>query len=193
MPSGNGDTDHMDSPIEAGQADFDALIPQVYKRLKKIAENYMRHERCDHTLEPTALVHEAYLRLASKKGHRWENQGHFFAAAARAMRCILVDHAKGRSRQKRLGDRTRVTLSDTLLSQEAQALDPLALDDALTALSHVSQEQARLVELRYFVGLTITETAAVLNMSTATVEREWRRAREWLLARLTDEGKESSG
>ncbi|RME41044.1 MAG: sigma-70 family RNA polymerase sigma factor [Planctomycetota bacterium] len=176
-----------DSSSDSHPIDLTALAPKIYKRLKRIAEHYMRHERRDHTLDPSALVHEAYLRLAGQKEKKWENQAHFFAAAAQAMRFILVDYAKTRMRKKRRGQRSRVPLSETLVSEEAQSLDPIALDDALTELASQRPEQARVIELRYFVGLTIAETASVMGISTATVEREWRRAREWLWERLTGE------
>jgi RNA polymerase sigma factor (TIGR02999 family) len=176
-----------------GPRDIDELAPKVYKQLRKLAENYMRDERTDHTLPPTALVHEAYLRLVNQKSNRFQNRAHFFAAAAQAMRFILVDHAKRRGRKKRIGGRSRVSLPDTLSSTDEPNVDLLALDDALADLAARKPEQASLIELRFFVGLSIAETAEVLGISTASVERAWRDARAWLQKQLSAGDEDHSG
>ncbi len=183
MPEDRPQTDADGS--KAGSRNIDELAPQVYKQLRRLAETYMRDERRDHTLPPTALVHEAYLRLVNQKSNRFQNRAHFFAAAAQAMRRILVDHAKGRGRKKRIGGRSRVPLPETLASTDEPNIDLLALDEALADLAAARPDQASLIELRFFVGLSIAETAEVLGISTASVERTWRDARAWLAARLS--------
>ncbi len=183
------DDSTQDSPGEAGSSarNIDELAPQVYKQLRRLAERYMRGERTDHTLPPTALVHEAYLRLVNQKSNRFQNRAHFFAAAAQAMRFILVDHAKRRGRKKRIGGRSRVALPETLTSADEPTVDLLAVDEALADLAALRPEQASLIELRFFVGLSIAETAEVLGISTATVERTWRDARTWLQRQLAED------
>lgn len=177
-----------ETPANGRDGDPDALgrlSPLVYKELHSLAEAYMRQERTDHTLQPTALIHEAYLRLAGEESGNWQNRAHFFAVAAQAMRQILVNHAKHRHRAKRGGGRKREPFRETLLFWEGQGLDLVALDEALAQLAAINPEHARLVELRFFGGLTIQETAEVLGISTAGVERHWRSARAWLYRRLT--------
>ncbi len=164
---------------------LEKLIPLVYGELRKIAAGYLRRERRGHTLQATALVHEAYLRLAKDEDLSFQNRAHFFAIAARSMREILVDRARGRDASKRGGNRQRITLDDQVVGVAEQPIDVLALDEALARLAQLDEGQARLVELRYFGGLTVEETAAALHVSPATVKRNWAVARAWLYRELT--------
>jgi RNA polymerase sigma factor (TIGR02999 family) len=160
---------------------LEALLPLVYDELRRRAAAYMRHERPGQTLQATALVHEAYLRLMKEPNTRWQNRAHFCAIAANSMRQILVERARARGRLKRAGNQQRITLSDTLAAPEpADGLDVEELDAALTRLAQFDAELARLVELRFFGGLSIEETAEVLGVSPATVKRSWATARAWL-------------
>jgi RNA polymerase sigma-70 factor, ECF subfamily len=163
----------------------DALLPVVYEELRRQARRAMRREDAGHTLQPTALVHEAYLRLIDQRRAHWESRSQFFAVAAQAMRRILVDHARTRGRDKRGGGATPVTLADADAAVESgDAVDALALDDALTRFAAIDPAKARLVELRYFGGLSIPEAAAALGISQATAGREWAVARAWLRREL---------
>jgi RNA polymerase sigma-70 factor, ECF subfamily len=167
-----------------GRPDADRLAAAVYTELRKIAAAYMRRERPGQTLQPTALVHEAYLRLA-RSGAPWADRNQFLGIAARSMRQILVERARARGAQKRWGALDRVTLTDALSSgQREEAMLP-ALDEALSRLEQIDPEQARIVELRYFVGLGIEETAEALGMSPATLKRRWSLARAWLFRELS--------
>jgi RNA polymerase sigma factor (TIGR02999 family) len=159
---------------------LERLMPLVYGELRRLAGSYLRSERPDHTLQPTALVHEAYLRLIDQRNVAWKNRAHFFGIAAQMMRRILVDHARRRQASKRDPERLRVTSGAAGESVAKDAPDLLALDSALHALERLDARQARIVELRFFAGLTVEETAEVANVSTATVKREWRTARAWL-------------
>ena len=161
------------------------LMPLVYGDLRRRAMTQMRRERVGHTLQPTALVHEAYLKLVDQKGVQWQNRAHFYAVAARAMRQVLVDHARARAARKRGGLETRVTLDEAIVSTSAPTLDVLALDIALDRLATLDERQARLVELRVFSGLTIDESAEVLGCSHATVSRDWKHAQAWLRREMT--------
>jgi RNA polymerase sigma-70 factor (ECF subfamily) len=161
----------------------DQLIPVLYDELRRLARNYMRRERPNHTLQTSALVNEAYLRLVDKNVP-WQSRAHFFGIAARLMRQILVDHARARNYAKRGGNQQQVTLDGADIAQ-GQAADIIAVDDALQGLSAIDAEQCRIVELRFFGGLTIPETAEVMGISHATVEREWSLARAWLRRELT--------
>lgn len=170
------------------QGDRDALeplLPLVYEELRRLAAGYLRHERPDHTLQPTALVHEAYLRLVGQDQVVWQNRSHFFGIAAQMMRRVLVDHARRRHAAKRGAAAIRVELSAEDLEAGLDR-DPeiLALDAALDELAALDARQARVVELRFFGGLTVEETAEVVGISTATVKREWRTARAWLRREL---------
>ena len=174
----------------AGDRDaLDALLPAVYAELRRQAQRALRRERAGATLQPTALVHEAYLRLVVRPSPRWENRSHFLAVAARCMRQVLVDAARSRQAVKRGGGAWAVTLSDmdaAAASGEPEVdVEVLALDAALERLAALDPMQARLVELRYFAGFTLDETAAVLGVSAATVSREWSVARRWLRRELT--------
>jgi RNA polymerase sigma factor (TIGR02999 family) len=171
----------------AGKAEaLEALLPFVYDELHRLATAYMRRERPGQTLQATALVHEAYLRLLREKHTRWENRAHFCAIAAGSMRQILVERARARGRLKRAGDRQRITLSDAIpAANPASAVDVDALDEALTRLAQMDPALARLVELRFFGGLSIDETAVVLGVSPATVKRSWSAAKAWLRRELS--------
>ena len=156
------------------------LLPLVYDELRKLAKARMAHEPAGQTLQPTALVHEAYLRLVGDNDVTWDNRGHFFAAAALAMRRILVERARSRNRIKRGGGRARVELTDAALVTEPPDHDLLVLDEALARLEKFDKRKADVVMLRYFAGLSIEETAAALGVSPATVKNEWTFARAWL-------------
>jgi|SRR5438552_13943154 len=165
---------------------FQDLLPMVYGELRKLAAQRLRRERPDHTLQPTALVHEAYIRLVDQRRVHWQNRAHFYGAAAHIMRRILVDRARARKADKRGGAWERVTLVGDKTSNAANDVDVLVLNDALERLAALDAQQERIVELRYFGGLTLDETAAVIGISTATVKREWAIARAWLRAELAD-------
>lgn len=168
-----------------GDADArDRLLPMVYRELRRQAAAYLRRERPDHTLAATALVHEAYLRLVGQDAP-FANRAHFFALAASMMRRVLVDHARARAAAKRPRPELQVAIDDAMPAEEPRAVELLGLDRALTELAAFDPRQARLVELRYFGGLTATETAEVMEVSTTTVKREWNLARAWLYRRLT--------
>jgi len=162
---------------------LERLMPLVYGELRKLAASYLRRERSDHTLQPTALVHEAYLRLVDQRGVDWHNRAHFFGIAARMMRRILVDHARRRQAAKRDGAAYRISGSGDLV-EAGRDPDLLALNSALDGLEALDPRQARIIELRFFGGLTVEEVARVLGLSTTTVESEWRAARAWLAVRL---------
>jgi RNA polymerase sigma factor (TIGR02999 family) len=163
----------------------DTLLPLVYAELRRRAAAYLRRERPDHTLQPTALVHEAYLRLVGQERVVWQNRAHFFGIAAQMMRRILVDHAKGQRREKRFGAAVRVTLDDRVGIVTPPDCDLLLLDQALDELTAIDVRQGRIVELRYFGGLSEAEVAEVLAISRSTVTREWQIARGWLYRRVT--------
>ena len=166
------------------QAALDELIPLVYDELRRLAGRYMRREGQDHTLQTSALVNEAYLRLIDQKSVHWQNRAHFFGVAAQLMRRILVDHARSRSRLKRGGGAQMVSLADQAgVSKEAEEV--IALDDALTNLAEMDPRKSQIVEMKFFGGLTTEEVAEVLKITTRTVEREWRKARAWLNRAIT--------
>jgi RNA polymerase sigma factor (TIGR02999 family) len=160
------------------------LMPLVERQLHQIARRYMAGERPEHSLQPTALVNEAYLRLIDAKSVSWHDRAHFLAVAARVMRHILVDHARSRQYQKRGGVAVRVTLDEGLVVAGEPDRDFVALDDALTALAGVDSRKSQVVELRFFGGLTLDETAEALNISRDTVKRDWKMAQLWLLREL---------
>lgn len=162
----------------------DELIPLVYAELHRLAQGYLRRERRGHTLQSAALVHEAFLRLVDQRV-AWRNRAHFFGIAAQLMRRILVDYARSRGNEKHGGDQLHLELDDALDAAAARDADLVALDDALTSLAEIDSQQSRIIELRYFGGLTIEETAEALGVSDTTVEREWRMARAWLLRELS--------
>ncbi len=161
----------------------DALVPLVYRELRRRAAGYLGRERVDHTLQPTALVHEVYLRLIDQNRAQWKNRSQFFGMAANMMRRILVDHAREHKAQKR-GSGLKVALEGVDVAAAQRDVDLVALDDALEELGALDERQARLVELRYFGGLSIEETAQALDLSPATIKREWAAARAFLHSRL---------
>ena len=164
---------------------FDKLVPLVYQELRALAQRYMRRERSDHTLQATALVNEAYVRLIDVNRIKWQNRTHFLAVAAQTMRRILVDFARQRRRQKRGGDAVRVTIDDAMEIAQENSTDLVALSDALSALATFDQRMSQVVELRFFGGLSVQETAQVLNVSPETVNRDWKTAKAWLLRELS--------
>lgn len=175
--------------VQAGHVSAaERLLPLVYEELRILADHFFRHERADHTLQPTALVHEAYVRLVNPSETEWTGRAHFFAAAANAMRRILINHAEARNTIKRGGTNHRVTLSDdTPAADRMLDVELLALNEALEALEALDPRQCRIVELRFFSGLTVDQVAQMLNVSTRLVEAEWHMARAWLYRRLRNE------
>ena len=171
---------------EGDRGAAERLMPLVYDELRKLARAYLRRERADHTLQPTALINEAYLKLIGQRDVKWQNRAHFFAFAAQAMRRILVDYARERKREKRGGAPENLPLDEalTIVSQE-KSIDLVALDEALNKLAAFDERQARVVELRYFSGLSIEETAEVLHVSNVTVRRDWNMAKAWLHQEIT--------
>jgi len=166
---------------------LDQLMPLVHGELRRIARRQISQERAGHTLQATALVNEAYLKLAGESSFEWHDRAHFFAVCAQVMRHILIDHARARARDKRGGGAIQVSLNDVAVVDAGPAEDVVALDEALTELETLDPQKGRIVELRYFGGLTIEETAEVLGVSPRTVRREWRRAKAWLY-RMISEG-----
>jgi RNA polymerase sigma factor (TIGR02999 family) len=170
--------------MEPDRQSLDSLLPIVYQELRRLAASYLRRERPGQTLQPTALVHEAYLRLMKDRPDRWQNRAHFCAIAAHSMRQILIERARARGAQKRGGARARITLDESLVAGAEPTIDLVALDYALERLHAIDPEQARLVELRFFGGLTVEETAEAMDISPATVKRHWTVARAWLAREL---------
>jgi RNA polymerase sigma factor (TIGR02999 family) len=162
-------------------------MPLVYEELRRLAHRYLSRERTGHTLQSTALVHEAYLRLAGQNPPQWQNRAHFFGIAAHIMRQILVEYARGRSAAKRGGNALTLTLDDAVALPQQTDVDVVALDKALGELSGLDAQQGRIVELRFFAGLTIEDTSEVLGVSPATVKRDWVTARAWLFRAMTGE------
>ena len=179
---------------DGSQEALDTLIPFVYEELHRQAHRYLRYERADHTLQTTALINEAYLRLVDQKNVRWQNRAQFFGLAANMMRRILVDYAKTKCRVKRGGKDSNVPLEKALeveveMSDEATTIDLIALDKALDKLAEKDKRSAHIVELRYFGGLSVEETAEVMNISTMTVKREWSVAKAWLRREMSSKVK----
>jgi RNA polymerase sigma-70 factor (ECF subfamily) len=186
METSSPSVSHLLQRWSAGdRAAFDELMPLVYGELRQRARRYMRRQAGGHTMQTTALIHEAYLRLAGQEEKHWENRAHFFAVAARAMRCIMVDHARARKMAKRGGGATQVTLDDALTLSVGRDAELVALDDALATLAHLNERQSKVVELRFFGGLTEEEIAAVLHVTPRTVRNDWRVARLWLARELS--------
>ncbi len=165
----------------------DELLPLVYDELRALASAHLRHERPDHTLQPTALVHEAYLKLVDQTRANWKDRSHFMAVAAEAIRRVLVDHARGRNAGKRTPPGKRMSIVDDLDAAVPREFDILEIDNALSRLGTLNERQAKIVELRFFVGLTVAETAEVLGVSEGTVKGDWRFARAWLQRELKSE------
>jgi len=167
------------------QAALDKLMPLIYAELKVMAKRYMSREDPAHTLQTTALINETYLRLVEQPERRWQNRAHFFGVAAQVMRHILVDYARARHNLKRGGEAQVISLDEAAAVSRGQAAELVALDDALTALAALDRRQAQVVELRYFGGLSVEETAEILKVSPDTVRRDWRLAKMWLLRELS--------
>jgi len=165
----------------------DRLLPLVYDELRALAQDYLVRERPDHTLQATALVHEAYIRLIKQEDVEWKNRAHFFAVAAQAIRRILVDHARTHKRQKRGGCFQRVELSDEVAESTGSTVDLVALDEALCELGRLDARQAKIIELRYFGGLTLKEVAEVVGVSPRTVDGDWAMARAWLRRAIAED------
>jgi RNA polymerase sigma factor (TIGR02999 family) len=165
-------------------AAMDELLPLVYAELRRLAASYLRRERSDHTLQPTALVHEAYLRMVDQTQVRWQNRAHFFGVAAQMMRRILVDHARSQHAEKRGGDAQKLSLDENIDVSGERAADLVALDEALSRLAEIDPQKSRVVELRFFGGLSVEETAEVLGVSAPTVKRHWRLAKAWLFGQV---------
>ena len=170
------------------RASADELLALVYDELRRIAARYLRKERSGHTLQPTALVHEAYMKLIDISDINWQDRAHFFAVSANVMRHILVDHARAKLAEKRGGDAERIALEDAISLSNEPNVDLLAVDEALKELAEFDEQQSRIIELRFFGGLTIEETAHVVGISPATVKREWAMAKAWLHRKLKSEG-----
>ena len=178
MDWGNGD-----------QAALDKLLPLVNAELRQLARRYMRRENRGHTLQTSALVNEAYLRLIDQKKVRWENRAHFFGIAAQLMRRILIDHARSHHYAKRGGGALKVSLDEAAARTEVRSAELLAVDEALERLTDIDARKGRIVELRFFGGLSLQETAEVMGISSPTVQREWRAAKTWLYRMLKDEAR----
>ena len=173
---------------EGDEAALGLLVPRVYAELHRLAHHQMRGERAGRTLQTTALVNEAYLRLVDTRRVRWESRAHFLAVAAQAMRRVLVDAARARRARKRGGAEPPVSLDEALLAAPERSAALVALDEALTALAQVDPRKSQVVELRYVAGLSVAETAAVLGVSAETVQRDWKVAKAWLLRELSSGG-----
>ena len=171
--------------VNAGKRDaFGRLMARIYPQLRLLARSHFRHEPSGHVLQPTALVNEAYLRLVAHDDHNWQNRAHFFGAASELMRRILVDHARAQHAKKRNAGQIPMPLDEDIGATDDNMVDVIALDEALAALERLSARQARVVQLRYFGGLTVPEIAATLRTTARTVERDWATARAWLRLRL---------
>ncbi len=190
MSSPNEVTQLLVAWSEGDQTALEKLVPLVYDELHRLARRYMRRERARHTLQTTALVNEAYLRLVDLKRVRWQNRAHFFAVSAQVMRRILVDFARSRRYQKRGGSAFQVSFERALNIGEQRDTDLVALDDALGALAEVDPRKSKVVELRFFGGLSVEDTAHVLKVSPDTVMRDWKMAKVWLLRELSREEKD---
>lgn len=168
------------------KAALDDLIPLVFPELRRLARRHMRREAAVHTLQTSALINEAYLRLVNQKGVEWQDRAHFFAVAAQVMRRILIDHARSHRYSKRGAGAQRVTLDDVAIAGQQRAAEFMALDEALTSLAAVDERKSKIVEMRFFGGLTVEEIAEVLKISPITVKREWRSAKAWLHLEMSE-------
>lgn len=181
MTSVTNDVTRLLGELRNGNEDAVAkLVPLLYRELRRLAGAYLSSERRNHTLQPTALVHEAYLRLVDQRDVQWQNRQHFFGIAAQVMRRVLLDHARGHEAVKRGGAVPKVSLEEAIVISKERSAELLALDEALTRLAALDQQQARIIELRFFGGLTVEETAQLLGISPATVKRDWNMAKAWL-------------
>jgi RNA polymerase sigma-70 factor, ECF subfamily len=190
----SGEITSLLGKLGSGHAEVSArLIALVYKELRAIAGRCMRNERAGHTLQPTVLVHEAYLRLAADTSVQWESRAQFFGFAAQIMRRVLLDYAREHRALKRGGAAARISLDDAFLVSEDQLDNVLILDESLSRLAAIDSQQSRIVELRFFAGMTLEETSEVLGMSTATIKREWSHAKAWLHRDMSRRGSNGSG
>jgi RNA polymerase sigma factor (TIGR02999 family) len=189
-PAPEGVTELLLKWREGDDSAMDRLMPLVHGELRRLACGFLHHERPGHTLQATALVNEAYLRLVRSSRVQWRDRAHFFAVSAQLMRRVLIDEARKRGYQKRGGDATRVTLEETSAVADERPVDVLALDEALRRLAEHSPRKGRIVELRFFGGLTTEEIAEVLGVSVDIVKREWRTAKLWLMRMLNERGDE---
>jgi RNA polymerase sigma factor (TIGR02999 family) len=187
IPPPNEITERLIAWGAGDMAALDQLVPIVYQELRRMAGNYLRQENPGHTLQPTALVHEAWLRLVDQARVDWRNRAQFFGVAAQMMRRILVDHAKAKHREKRGGEAVKLSLDDVINLSRERAVDLLALDDALDELTRVDERKGRVVELRYFGGFSVAETAQILEVSPETVMRDWKMAKAWLYQQIRRE------
>jgi RNA polymerase sigma factor (TIGR02999 family) len=192
MPADQDISALLDDWSRGDRAALDRLLPLVYRELRGVAARQLHRERNGHTLQPTALVHEAYLRLVEQRDVDWQNRAHFFGVAAQVMRRILVDHARRQAARKRGDNLRRVPLEDVIDSSSTTEIPVIGLDEALTRLERVDRGLARIVELRAFGGLTIDEAAHVLKISPSTVKRDWRTAKAWLTRELGGENNRGS-
>jgi RNA polymerase sigma factor (TIGR02999 family) len=191
MPAPASEVTGLLAAVESGdEAATNQLVPLVYEELRRLARRHMAGQRRGHTLQTADLVNEAYLKLVDVKGTGWKNRVHFFAVASRAMRSVLVDYARRRSSEKRGGNPVRVSLSEADQISEQRTAEVVAVDEALSRLADLDPRKAQIVELRYFGGLGVEETAHLLDLSSRTIKREWRWARAWLYREL---GEERSG
>jgi RNA polymerase sigma factor (TIGR02999 family) len=194
MPPPRKDVTRLLNELAAGQQEvLPHLIPLVYDELRRLAASYLRRERRGHTFQPTALVHEAYLRLIDQEGVQWHNRGHFFGIAAQQMRRILLDYARAHHAAKRGGHQEQVPLDEGIAGVFPPVEDLIALDEAMSRLAALDPRQVRIVELRVFAGLTIEETADALSISETVVKRDWNVAKAWLLRELTRASDEGAG
>jgi len=192
-PSSKGEITELLRNWRGGdKAAMDKLLPIVYDELRRLAAGFFRRERPNHTLQATALVHEAYLRLVDQSRVGWENRAHFFGSAAQLMRQILVDHARSHNAAKRGGGEIKVSLAEDMALAGPRELDLIALDAALDELAALDEQQSRIVEMRFFGGLSIEETAQVLGVAPSTVKRDWNTAKAWLYHRMKKESVVSS-
>ncbi|HKS42115.1 MAG TPA: sigma-70 family RNA polymerase sigma factor [Blastocatellia bacterium] len=168
-------------------ATVDLLLPLIYDEMRKLAANYLRRERPDHTLQPTALVHETYLRLVDQTRVTWQNRAHFFGVAAQIMRRLLVDYARKHKAEKRGADFQKLSLDENIDKAIERGSEIIALDRALEALAEIDQQKARIIELRYFGGLTVEETAEVMGVTPVTINRHWRMAKAWLQGQMKEQ------
>lgn len=187
MVKGPHDVTELLDAIQGGDPEATSrLVPILYTELRRLAAHYLRVERRAHTLQPTALVHEAYIRLMGQRGDAWQNRAHFIGIAAQVMRRVLVDHARARNADKRGGPKCQITFDEALAPAGTQNLDVLALHEALERLAHSDVRQSRIVELHFFGGLSFDEIALVLDISVRTVKRDWKMARAWLYGELSN-------
>jgi len=185
-PSPSNVTQMLHDWSDGDREAFDKLVPIVYEELRRQAVRYLRRERPGHTLQTTALIHEAYIRLIDQTNVRWQNRAHFFGIAAQLMRRILVDHARSRQAAKRGGSDIKVPLEEAIIASEGREVDLVALDEALERLAAIDPQQSRVVELKFFSGLSVEETAEVLGISPRTVKRDWNVAKGWLRREISE-------